>query len=376
MKKQAFIIGIIGVFLLIQPMSAQTWEATKRITWNSGSSYHPAIATDSNNHIHVVWHDDTPGNYEIYYKNSTDGGGTWSKAKRLTWNSGDSQYPAIAIDTNNYIYVVWSDNTPGNAEIYYRKSTNGGATWSAKRLTWSSGSSYHPAIAIGQSDSIHIIYYDVTPGNAEIYYKKSTNGGSTWTTKRLTWNGGFSSKSAIAVGSNYHIHVVWEDSSPGNAEIFYKKSTDGGTTWTTKRFTYNSGSSSRPAIATDSSNNISVVWHDNSPGNTEIYYKKSTDGGVNWGGSKRITWNSDHSRHAAIAVDSNNNIHIVWSNGPSGNVSLYYKKSTNGGVTWSTKRLSWSYASYPDISTDSNNNIHVVWEGPSNVAIYYKKGVQ
>jgi hypothetical protein len=26
------------------------------------------IAVDSNNHIHVVWSDETPGNFEIYYK--------------------------------------------------------------------------------------------------------------------------------------------------------------------------------------------------------------------------------------------------------------------------------------------------------------------
>jgi hypothetical protein len=68
MIKKILIIGIIGVFILIQPLSVQTWISPKRLTWTSGNSYDPAIAKDSNNHIHVVWYDDTPGVNEIYYK--------------------------------------------------------------------------------------------------------------------------------------------------------------------------------------------------------------------------------------------------------------------------------------------------------------------
>jgi len=70
---------------------------------------------------------------------------------------------------------------------------------------------------------------------------------------------------------------VWIDNSPGNLEIFYKRSTDGGTSWSAaKRLTYSSGSSWDPNIATDSGNNIHVVWYDNSPGNLEILYKEGT----------------------------------------------------------------------------------------------------
>jgi len=45
----------------------------------------------------------------------------WSTAKRLTWTSGNSQSPAIAIEASDIIHVVWSDDTPGNDEIYYNQ---------------------------------------------------------------------------------------------------------------------------------------------------------------------------------------------------------------------------------------------------------------
>jgi len=68
MKKKLTIIFVLGIFLLVQPMSAQTWTTSKRLTWNSSFSGSPDITTDSGNNIHIVWEDDTTGQYEIYYK--------------------------------------------------------------------------------------------------------------------------------------------------------------------------------------------------------------------------------------------------------------------------------------------------------------------
>jgi len=226
-----------------------------------------------------VWEDSTAGNSEIYYKRSTDGGSTWDATKRLTWNSGSSRYPAIAIDPNNNLHVVWHDNIPGNYEIYYKKSTDGGSTWGAtKRLTMNSGDSNYPGIAIDSNNNIHVVWDDLTPGNYEIYYKRSTDGGSTWGgSQRITWNSGSSGITAIAIDSNNNLHMVWDDSTPSNWEIYYKSSSDGGSTWSAaKRLTWNSGSSYYPAIAIDSNNNLHMVWQDSTPGNSEIYYKKMT----------------------------------------------------------------------------------------------------
>jgi len=231
MKKKLALINVFGFFLLIQPLSAQTWLSAKRLTWNPGNSFSPAVAVDSSDNIHVAWHDWTPGNLEIYYKKSTDGGTTWT-TKRLTYNSGFSGYPAIAIDSNNHIHLVWFDETPGITEIYYKRSTDGGTTWTTKRLTYTSGSSSHPAIAVDSNNHIHVAWSDYTPGNDEIYYKRSTDGGTTWITKRLTYNSGHSEYPVMAVDSNNHIHMVWQDQTPGNHEICYKKSTNGGATWT------------------------------------------------------------------------------------------------------------------------------------------------
>jgi len=381
MKKKVITIGIVGIFLLLQPISAQTWLPTKRITWSSGGSFSPAIALDSSNNIHIVWSDIGPGNYEIFYKKSIDGGVTWAPSKRLTWNSGWTGEPDIAVDSSNNIHVVWDDDTSGNYEIFYKKSTNGGVSWTTRRLTWNTGGSYSPAISVDSSSNIHVTWFDETPGNQEIFYKKSTNGGVSWVTRRLTWNSEISFSPAISVDSSSNIHVTWVDDTPGNYEIYYKKSTDEGSTWSgAKRLTWNSGSSTLPGIAVNSSDNIHVIWTDSAPGYLDIYFRKSTDGGITWSWAKNLTANSGDSDSPEIALDSSNNIHVVWYDNTPGNYEIYYKRSTDGGASWTTKRLSWNSeeSHTPTLVTFLSNTIHIVWsdDAPGNFEIFYRKGIQ
>jgi BNR repeat-like domain len=375
------IFSAVAIIFLTSHILAD-WGPAKRLTRNSGGSYAPAVAAYAGAVVHAVWYDSTPYNYEIYYKRSSDGGATWGGAQRLTWNSGVSAAPAIAVDSGGAVQVVWSDNTPGNDEIYAKKSTDGGSTWSAaKRLTWNSGESDTPAMVIDSNDSIHVVWYDTTPGVSEIYYMRSVDGGTTWSAaKRLTWTSGSSGAPAIASGSGGVLFIVWEDYTPGNQEIYGLKSTNGGTSWSAvQRLTWTSTKSYSPAVALNSGNAVHVVWEDSMAGNSEIYYKRSTNGGTTWGAAKRLTWTSGNTSNAVIGAYANAVVHVVWYDEASGDYELYYKRSTNGGTTWSAgQRLTWNsgISSSPSIAVDSGGAVHLVWsdDTPGNPEVYYKKG--
>jgi len=382
-KKNVWIVFLAAGLSLFAIDALADWSVAKRLTWTSGDSKDPSVAIDSNNHIHIVWWDETPGISEIYYKRSIDGGTTWGAVKRLTWTSGWSYYPTIAIDSSDHIHVVWEDYAPGNAEIYHKKSTDGGTTWSAnKRLTWTSDNSYVPVIAIDSSDTLHVVWYDETSDNSEIYYKNSTDGGTTWsTTQRLTWTSDFSYDPVMAIDSSDTLHVVWEDYLPGNDQLYYRRSADGGSTWSTaKRITWTSSECWWPALAIDANDHIHTIWTDYTSGGVyDIYYKRSTNGGTTWSAAQRLSWTSGASNEPAIATDKNNHIHVVWEDDTPGKGELYHKESTDAGVTWNvtqrltwTSMLSWSAA----LAIDSSNTIHVVWsdDTPGNAEIYYKRG--
>ena len=380
----------VAIFLVAAVLSFLTsyaladWSPAKRLTWTADESWNPVLAIDSGGVIHVVWYDYTPGNSEIFYKSSTDGGASWNPNKRLSWTPGDSEDTAVAIDSSGTLHVVWADYTPGNFDIYYRKSEDTGATWSpTRRITWTSGASLEPAIAIDSSSVIHVVWYDGTPGlgQSDIYYKSSENSGATWSpARRITWTPALSYNPAIATDPSGAIHIVWYDYLAGNREIYYKASPDGGISWSAaRRLTWTAGDSYSPVVATDSIDGIHVVWEDNTPGNREIYYKKSSDGGTTWDPVQRITWTSGESYDPAMAVDSSDAIHIVLADFTSDGYEIYYKKSDDAGISWSAaQRITWtSGGSYsPAIALDSGNSLHVVWmdNTPGNREIYYKKG--
>jgi hypothetical protein len=70
----------------------------------------------------IIYEYYTPGYDDLYYKESLDGGATWSTGQRITWTPGDSWYPDVAADSSSNLHVVWQNLvSPGNFEIYYRK---------------------------------------------------------------------------------------------------------------------------------------------------------------------------------------------------------------------------------------------------------------
>ena len=152
--------------------------------------------------MHAAWIDDTPGNFEILYRRSVDDGMTFPNIiKNLSNNAGNSFFPAIAVSGNN-VHVVWEDNTPGNTDILYQKSINGGTTFPniIKNISNNVGVSGEPAIVLS-SNNVYVVWEDGTHGNLDILYATSENNGDTFpaTLTNLSTNTGESANPKIAV---------------------------------------------------------------------------------------------------------------------------------------------------------------------------------
>jgi len=91
---------------------------------DSFASWYPSVAV-SGPYVHAVWPDSRHGDpSEIYYKRSIDNGTTWELDMRLTDNPSESREPSVAV-SDSIVHVVWHDDRDGNWEIYYKRNPTG-----------------------------------------------------------------------------------------------------------------------------------------------------------------------------------------------------------------------------------------------------------
>jgi len=395
--------------------------------WNDDYSLNPAIAVDSSDRVHAVWQDYTDGVWgtdtEIMYAMYNTATG-WSNITIISdgyngtyWNDGISYKPAIAIDSSNEIHVVWEDYTDGvwgtDIEIMYAKY-NTATGWSNITLVsdgydgtyWNDWSSYDPAIVVDSSDEVHVVWEDYTDGvwgtDIEIMYA-TYNTATGWSNatvisdgfKDIYWNDDNSYNPAISVDSSNAIHVVWDDYTDGvwgiDTEIMYATYTTA-TGWSNVTIIsdglndiyWNDGNSYDAAIAVDSSDEIHVVWEDNTNGvwgtDYEIMYAYFTSD-LGWSlpriisdGYNHSYWNDGFSYNPAIAVDSSNSVHVVWYDDTNGvwgiDYEIMYANFTKinkwSNITILSDGFSGVYwndgeSRDPQIAI-STNQVHVVWE--------------
>jgi len=385
-----------NLFLLVAMMFAATlsraqWQPDVRLTYDPSMSVNcysnAQMMATSGDTLHIVWYDYRNGPSQIYYKRSTDRGLTWGPDTRLINTSANSQDPCVLV-TGSIVHVAWSDDRNGstNREIYYKRSEDGGSTWGTEaRLTNAVRSSESPSLAISSDSILHMVWFDERndpTGNwyTDIYYKRSTDRGLNWgPDTRLTYKTppAYSGFPCVVVSGSV-VHVAWEDQRNGSGDIYYKRSTDEGLTWgADTRLTTDPADQYDPCLAVSDSI-LHVVWHDNRNGsnNWEIYYKRSTDGGITWGEDTRLTNAGGTSELPTIAV-SGSLVHVVWDDNRSNLYAIYYKQSTDGGLTWSsdyqltnaTGNSLWPFI----VITDSV--LHVLWvdDRDGNMEIYYKQ---
>jgi hypothetical protein len=383
MHAKSFAAAVLLLTIVLVAPAFGQWQPDQRLTFDPSTS-----ATSTNNAwcvattgemVYAVWCDDRDGNPEIYHKRSTDGGVDWGSDTRLTDNVGSSVSPSVAV-VGSGVHVVWADARDGSNEIYYKRSTDGGENWgSDMRLTDNTGVNLQYASVAAAGVAVHVVWVDYREGSWEICYKRSTDGGETWSdVTRLVVSPTYTSASPSVAASGDAVHVVWYDDHGGNANrwISYKHSTDRGETWSDGvRLTDAAGISRVPSVAA-SGNAVHVVWEDVRDGNEKVYYKRSVDGGETWGGDIRLTSLTSCSQEPSVAA-AGAEVHVVFRDDRDIIIKTYYKHSSDGGETWGDDmRLTdlAGSATHPSVAS-VGAEVHVVWQDSrhSNWEVYYKR---
>lgn len=335
----------------------------KNLTSTLGVWGDPCVIFDGNNNLFFGHLSNPLQGYwidRIVVQKSTDFGLTWNDGAGIGYNypkEQDKEWLAVDLSTpqyKNFLYMTWTEfdnygsyNSQDSSRILFSRSTDAGATWSQpKKISDRSG---------------NCVDEDLTVEGA-----------------------------VPAVGTNGEIYTAWS----GPLGIMFDRSTDGGNTWGTDIFVSDQPGgwdfdipginrcNGLPVTLCDTSRSpfrghIYVMWSDqrNGTSNTDVWVKKSTDGGFTWG--NRVKVNDDQTdRHQFfpwMTIDQTTGIlYAVFydrRNTTGSATNVYLAKSTDGGVTFANFKISQSsftptasvfFGDYSGI-TAFNKKVYPIW---------------
>jgi len=373
---------------------------------NTAMPEEPSIAINPKNPGQLV----AGANIVLFYT-SGDGGLTWQEGT-LTSSYGVMGDPCLLIDTaGNYYYFHLSNPSFGNwiDRIVCQKSTDGGLTWTDGTYMGLNGAKAQDkewAAVDPQTNTIYVtwtqfdVYGTSNPADSSIIlFSKSTDEGLTWSpAKRINRVAGdcIDSDNTVegavpAIGPNSEIYVAWA----GPVGIVFNRSLDQGETWMDTNVFISDipggwdysipgiyRTNGLPVTCCDLSQgpyrgNIYINWSDQRNGltDTDIWFAKSTDGGISWSIRKRI--NDDppgkHQFFTWMTVDQKTGyIYFVFYDRRtySDNATdVYMVVSRDGGETFQNFKVSESpftpdsYSFFGDYTniTAYNNVVRPIW---------------
>lgn len=380
----------------------------------SNNPEEPSIIVNPGNTTQVL----AGSNIENFYF-SQDGGYTWEDGT-LSSTYGIWGDPCLVVDTTGNFYYFHLSNPPAGSfidRIVCQKSVDGGASWSDGTFTGLNGSKDQDkewAVVDPLTNNIYVCwtqfdkYQSLNPLDSTIIlFSKSVNGGQSWSVPvRINKVAGDcqDSDSTVegavpAVGPNGEIYVSWA----GPAGLVFNKSTDQGNTWMDTNIFISDipggwdygipgiyRANGLPVTCCDISHgpyrgNIYVNWSDQRNGeeDTEIWFVKSTDGGIHWGEKKRVNDDPPGKQQFLtwMTVDQvTGYIYFVFYDRRSYSdvlTDVYLAVSRDGGETFENMKLSESpfrpnpgifFGDYTGISAHANV-VRPVWARLHNNAL-------
>jgi len=352
---------------------SRQWNATAEEISESIESrnFEAVVETDSNANVHVAWRGATSPRSEIYYRNLSQS--SWSNIEMISADfpgSDNSFEVRLLIDSSDNIHTVFDDDPDiAYSDIFYTNQTSG--IWSEPLNISKAPISVEPAMAFDSNENIHVVWVTST----SIYYKNRTSGA--WSSNTLLSSfptGMGTDMPEIAVDSNDNIHVVWGQdvlSTGDNLEVHYMNRTGG--SWSTPMNVSNTGPagfhSRYPTIAVDSNDNLHVVWTEFESGAVPYTYYSNFSNGA-WSTPSRLS-SVTYSYEPIIKFNEPDELHVFWYS--TGTFIIYHKNRTSG--VWSPDYIAHSSSS-PErsyFSFDKYNNIHLVFDDNSGSEdIFYK----
>jgi uncharacterized membrane protein len=281
----------------------------------------PTVAIDSEQNIHVVWDN---GWTDSFYQKFDHAGNALSDVIHIGPNDNlGSHVPAVSVDPiNDHIHIVHEDYAYQCEDIVYDKLDQNQKVL-VNEVAISSDISSHAEHETLTTDSFGYIHVTFGSSTGAWYRKIDQNGVARGQSLNIFTTPTYK-LADVAATPNGEVHLVWES----DGQIYYTRLDNNGTVLNKDVVITRNGVSPGPPriAAAHEENSVYIVWHDSRDGNNEIYYAKMVK--CKYGETPeniRLSRNVAASLYPRIAIDPDDNVHVVWHDNRDGNNEIYYK---------------------------------------------------
>lgn len=199
-----------------------TWDSIVRISNASGRSEDPTIAA-AGGFVHMAWNDNRTGIMQTWYRRSNDNGVSWGPETQLTNSTVFCYFPILhAVDS--FVDLAYGDRQSGNFEIFFKQSTNFGTDWQPSlQMTHVGGTSAYPNIA-HEGKNIYLVWW-LFDGDA--YIQHSGSNGITWDSAASIVDAIDKPSGPFIAVSGSTIHTIWIDQRDGYHALYYMRNPTG-----------------------------------------------------------------------------------------------------------------------------------------------------
>jgi hypothetical protein len=387
MNKRVALLSILAaVFMMsasgLTPYRQSLWlarvEAQAQIGF--GGTRAPAIDVDKSDNIYVMMSTATnppsartPGS-EIFFTRSTDGGNNWDNfpiTRRLTRAEGEAFGPSLGVTKRGKtrVYTVYHDNSDGTTQAYMIRSKKGTKFRRPENITPHDGGAFAPRLALDSDENLSVTWGDLREFRRRVVFTRSTDMGVTFGDLiDVSRSEGEAFEPEIDAGPDGSINIAWEDTAPGATSIMFARSTDGGQTFSDPvRVSQGDDAAAQAHIAVDGSDRIFVVWIQNSGGDPQAFFSRSTDAGASFSEPVNVSNAPGGTIEKVIVAAHQNTVYVAYNDRDRGDRQVYLVTSTDAGASFSEPEQvsqadrSRGQAHSAAMVVDSRGRLHLAW---------------
>ncbi len=222
--------------------------------------------------------------------------------QNLSNEYGPSNDHSIYSSGNNY-YLVWDQW----GDLMFRRSENGGLTWSNK-LTLYSGIDYganYPVVAAANGN-VFVFYYRNTSGNSQIFMLKSTNNGQSFGNEIQIGNAIRGAQIPQIAVSGDTLVLAYEDRDLNyDYQVFVTTSIDAGQSWSAPTNLSNTTNGAHWCNVALKGDKIFVLYNDQTGpdyDDLDLFFTKSDNFGQSWTTPQNISNNQAYNARLKTRV--------------------------------------------------------------------------